>query len=233
MKKFAIFSLFALLISSCSKDNDDDSTVGKVTLKASSTITASRSAKGTPPAVVLSDFKVNIGSIKLHLDEDSNDSIEDNIRLKGPFLLDLLDLNQSISQFITTVNVPNGKYEKVKFKFVRSAVPGDMLGKTFSIKGKVYDKDFIIWSQKELHLKIDFEDDDDIVLNNNDVLLNIKIKLDAIIKKISELDALDAIKDGNGDGVIEISTTEVDGNKKLGDLIRVLLESNCHLNDKD
>jgi hypothetical protein len=233
MKKFAIFGLFTLLFSSCSKDNNDDSSNGKVTLKASSTITASRSAKGTPPAVVLSDFNVNIGSIKFHLDDDSNDSIEDNIRLKGPFLLDLLDPNQSISQVVTTANIPNGKYEKVKFKFIKSIVPGDMFGKTFLIKGKVNDKDFIIWSQKELHLKIDFEDDSDVVLNNDDIILNIKIKLDAIIKKISELDALNSIKDGNGDGIIEISTTEVDGNKKLGDLIRVLLESNCHLHRKD
>jgi hypothetical protein len=33
------------------------------------------------------------------------------------FLIDLLDPNNTLSQFITSVNVPNAKYEEVEFNF--------------------------------------------------------------------------------------------------------------------
>jgi hypothetical protein len=33
------------------------------------------------------------------------------------FLIDLLDPNNTLSQIITSVNVPNAKYEEVEFKF--------------------------------------------------------------------------------------------------------------------
>jgi hypothetical protein len=50
-----------------------------------------------------------------------------------------------LSQFITSVNVPNAKYEEVEFNFKKSLVAGEMNGKTYLIKGTLNGKAFMIW----------------------------------------------------------------------------------------
>jgi hypothetical protein len=52
----------------------------------------------------------------------------EDVKLTGPFLIDLLDPNNTLSQ-ITSVNVPNAKYEEFNFKI--SCCGLRMNGKTF------------------------------------------------------------------------------------------------------
>ncbi|MFV5700191.1 hypothetical protein ACM55H_17675 [Flavobacterium sp. ZT3R17] len=225
------------MASSCT---DNPSVNGNVTLKASAvsatgmTSTTARVAS----SVTITDFKINIGNIKLETDEEdvrhNEDSIHEDIKLVGPFLLDLLDPNKTLSQFITSVTVPNAKYEEIKFKFEKSIQPGEMEGKTFLIKGTINGKNFIIWSSEDTELKMDFADPTkDFTVNSNDVTLNIKIQLDALMAKLTTLANQNLLQDTDGDGVIEISTDNDDAHHDLGEQIKSLLEQETDLDDKD
>lgn len=240
MKKIAVLALLVIMISACT--NDTSSTSGNVTIKASAVSTTGKTsltARSTVTStVVITDFKINIGNIKFEVDEqdemhDTDPSHED-VKLNGPFLLDLLDPGKTLSQIITSVNIPNAKYEEIKFKFAPSTAVGDMNGKSYLIKGTVDGKPFEVWSAKEVELEMDFNDPTkDFMVNSNDLSLNIKIQLDAIMVKITDLAKQGLLVDTDGDGTIEISTNDDDGHHDLGELIRDLLENETHLDDKD
>ena len=237
MKKLSILGLLAIMASSCS---DNASTDGNVTLKASAVSTTNMTSATARMAstVVITDFKINIGNIKLETDVEDDrydtDSLHDDVKLAGPFLLDILDPSKTLSQIITTVNVPNAQYEEIKFKFEKSIQPGEMEGKTFLIKGTIDGKNFVVWSGKDAELEMDFADPTkDFTVNSNDVTLNIKIQLDALIAKLTSLASQNLLHDTDGDGVIEISTDNDDGHHDFGEQIKSLLEQETDLDDKD
>jgi len=237
MKKLSILGLLAIMASSCS---DNASTDGNVTLKASAVSTTNMTSATARMAstVVITDFKINIGNIKLETDVEDDrydtDSLHDDVKLAGPFLLDILDPSKTLSQIITTVNVPNAQYEEIKFKFEKSIQPGEMEGKTFLIKGTIDGKNFVVWSGKDAELEMDFADPTkDFTVNSNDVTLNIKIQLDALIAKLTSLASQNLLLDTDGDGVIEISTDNDDGHHDFGEQIKSLLEQETDLDDKD
>ena len=241
MKKISILALLVIAASSCS-DNQTDSTSGNVTLKASAVSSTGKTSMTARVAaastVVITDFKINIGSIKLETDEEdvrhTEDPLHEDVKLTGPFLLDLLDPDKTLSQIITSVSIPNAKYEEIKFKFQPSTLAGEMNGKCFMIKGTVDGKNFVVWSGKEVELEMDFNDPaKDFTVNSNDISLNIKIQIDAIMAKITALAGQGLLVDTDGDGVIEITTGSDDGHHDLGELIRDLLENETHLDDKD
>ncbi|RKS92694.1 hypothetical protein BC952_2608 [Flavobacterium limicola] len=235
MKKLSILGLLAIMASSCS---DNASTDGNVTLKASAVSTTNMTSARMASTVIITDFKINIGNIKLETDVEDDrfdtDSLHDDVKLVGPFLLDILDPNKALSQIITTVNVPNAQYEEIKFKFEKSIQPGEMEGKTFLIKGTIDGKNFVVWSGKDAELEMDFADPTkDFTVNSNDVTLNIKIQLDALIAKLTSLASQNLLLDTDGDGVIEISTDNDDGHHDFGEQIKSLLEQETDLDDKD
>lgn len=237
MKKLSILGLLAIMASSCS---DNPSTDGNVTLKASavSTTNMTSATARIASSVVITDFKINIANIKFETDVEDDrydtDSIHDDVKLAGPFLLDILDPNKTLTQIITSVSVPNAKYEEIEFKFEKSIQPGEMEGKTFLIKGTIDGKDFMAWSGKDAELEMDFADPTkDFVVNSNDMTLNIKIQLDALIAKLSSLASQNLLLDTDGDGVIEISTDNDDGHHDFGEQIKSLVEQEADLDDKD
>lgn len=239
MKKTSILALLVIMISSCT---DNASTSGNVKLKASAVSTTgktSTTARTAASTVVITDFKINIGKVKFELDEEgemhATDSIyDDDVKLMGPFLLDLLDPNKILSQIITSVNIPNAKYEDIKFKFEKSILPGEMEGKTYLIKGTIDGKNFTIWSGKDAELEMDFADPiKDFTVTGDAVTLNIKIQLDAIMAKLTTLASQNLLLDTDGDGVIEISTDNDDGHHDIGEQIKSLIEQETNLDDKD
>ena len=239
MKKVFILASLVLMASSCS--NNAPSTGGNVSLKASAvsaTGGTSLTARTAASTVVITDFKVNIGNIKFETDMEDKmydtDPMHEDVKLMGPFLLDLLDPNKPLSQFITSVDVPNAKYEEIKFMFTKSLVDGEMSGKTFMIKGTINDKPFVIWSGENIELEMDFEDHNkDFAVNDNNVALNIKIQLDAIMAKLAMLANQGVLLDTDADGTIEITTGLDDGHSVFGHEIKELLENETHLDDKD
>jgi hypothetical protein len=239
MKKTVVLALLVIMISACT--NDTSSTSGNVALKASAFSTTGKTsltARTAANTVVITDFKINIANIKFEVDDQDDmyntDPSHEDVKLNGPFLLDLIDPNNTLSQIITSVNVPNAKYEEVEFKFEKSILAGEMNGKTYMIKGTIDGKAFIIWSGKDAELEVDFEDlAKDFTVNGNDISLNIKIHLDAIMAKIATLASQNLLLDTDGDGVIEISTDNDDGHNAIGEQIKNILENETHLDDKD
>lgn len=239
MKNFSILALVVLALSSCTSDSSSN---GNVTLKASAVSTTGKTSLTARTAalstVVITDFKINIGNIKFETDlEDimhDKDPMHEDVKLMGPFLLDLLDPNKTLSQVITSVDIPNAKYEEIKFNFQKSLVAGEMLGKNYMIKGTINDKPFMIWSDKDAELEMDFLDHNkDFTVNGNDMSLNIKMQLDSLMTKLTSLANQGLLLDTDGDGVIEISTGSDDGHSLFGSQCRDLLENETHLDDKD
>lgn len=239
MKKILILALLVIMISSCT-DNSSTSKNGNVTLKAS---TASNSGLTFSSArmastIVITDFKINIGNIKFETDEDDDryneEPSHEDVKLTGPFLLDLLDANKTLSQTIASLAIPNAKYEEIKVKFETGIEVGDMFGKSILIRGTINGKEFVFWSDKDVELELDFnEPSKDFTVNSNDISLNIKIQLDALMTKFASLASQNLLLDTDGDGIIEISTNNDDGHHDIGESIRELLEHEIHLDDKD
>ncbi|MGL2994804.1 hypothetical protein [Flavobacterium sp. TSSA_36] len=240
MKKHLILAIAALVAISCSNDSSN-TTSGNVSLKATALSTTGKTSltgRTAASTVVITDFQVNIGNIKLETDaEDAmhdKDPLHEDVKFVGPFLLDLLDPNKPLSQFITSVDVPNAKYEEIKFMFTKSLVAGDMYGKTFVIKGTVNGKPLLIWSDQDAELEMDFIDPTkDFSVDGSGVALNIKIQLDALMAKLVTLANQGLLLDTDGDGVIEISTSIEDSHSAIGHEIKDLLENETHLDDKD
>jgi hypothetical protein len=239
MKKILILALLVIMISSCT-ENSSASKNGNVTLKVSAvstsglTFTTARMAS----TVVITDFKINIGNIKFETDEDDDryneEPSHEDVKLAGPFLLDLLDTNKTLSQTIASLAIPNAKYEEIKIKFETGIEVGDMFGKSILIKGTIDGKEFVFWSDKDVELELDFnEPSKDFTVNSNDISLNIKIQIDALVAKFTSLASQNLLVDTDGDGIIEISTGDDDGHHDIGETIRKLLEHEMHLDDKD
>ena len=238
MKKISILALIVLAFNSCASDSSSN---GNVTLKASAVSTTGKTsltARTAASTVVITDFKINIGKIKFETDMEDvmydKQPMYEDIKLTGPFLLDLLDPNKILSQVITSVDIPNANYEEIKFKFEKSVVAGEMFGKTYIIKGTINDKPFVIWSDKDADLEMDFKDNNkDFTVNGNNLSLNIKLQLDALLAKLTSFANQGLLLDRDGDGVIEISTGIDDGHSILGFQCKDLLEDETHLDDKD
>jgi hypothetical protein len=239
MKKISILALLVLAISSCTNDSSSN---GNVTLKASAVSTTGKTSLTARTAatstVVITDFKINIGNIKFETDMEDmmhdKDPMHEDVKLMGPFLLDLLDPNTTLTQIITSVDIPNAQYEEIKFNFQKSLVAGEMNGKTYMIKGTINGTPFIIWSDKDAELEMDFMDPSkDFTVTGNDMSLNIKMQLDAIMAKLTTLANQGLLLDTDRDGVIEISTGIDDGHSLIGGQCRDLLENETHLDDKD
>lgn len=239
MKKILILALIVIMISSCT-DNSSTSKNGNVTLKASAVSTSGLtfSTARMASTVVITDFKINIGNIKFETDEEDDryneESSHEDVKLMGPFLLDLLDPNKTLSQTIASLTVPNAKYEEIKIKFETGMEVGDMFGKSILIKGTINGKEFVYWSDKDAELEIDFSDaSKDFTVNSNNISLDMTIYLDALMAKFSSLAGQNLLLDTDGDGIIEISTGNDDGHHDIGELIKELLENETHLDDKD
>ena len=239
MKKTILLFLITLIVISCS---DNSSTTGNVSLKATAVSTTGKTSLtgriAASSTVVITDFKFNIGNIKFETDEADDrhdiDPSHEDVKLTGPFLLDLLDINKPLSQFITSLNVPNAQYEEIKFKFTKSLVEGEMLGKTFLIKGTINDIPFVIWSAEDTETELDFSDSTkDFTVNDNNLNLNIKVQLDALMEKLTELSNNGLLVDTDADGTIEITTSAEDGHSSIGRILKELLEDETHLDDKD
>jgi hypothetical protein len=239
MKKTSILALFVIIVCSCT-DSSSTSKNGSVSLKVSavSNSEVNFSTARISSTVVITDFKINIGNIKFETDEDDDrynkESSHEDVKLKGPFLLDLLDANKTLSQTIASLDIPNAKYEGIKLKFETSIEVGEMFGKSILIKGTIDGKEFVFWSDKDVELEIDFSDSSkDFTVGNDDIALNIKIQIDYLMARLASLASQNLLLDTDGDGVIEISTANDDGHHNIGELIRDLLEHEIHLDDKD
>src|SRR5260221_14021229 len=152
-------SILASMVAGCSKSTDP-SVSTHVSLKMSAGSANGETAMGARVAtsgmrvdatdtVILADVKVNVQNVKFDFDRDDEhfkkDSAfdEDNdVRMKGPFIVDLMKDSAFVSQVVMAIDIPNAKYEKVRFKLAPSEASGDMEEKSILIKGKIGTKPF-------------------------------------------------------------------------------------------
>lgn len=235
----ALVALF--LFTNCSNDSNDDSN-GQLRLSAKATFTGGTSAKSTAAKTInedleINEFLINVSEFELELDDDDFESFdddsteedddlwdddgfldsEDEIELQGPFELDLLEGQIT---FINT-EVPNGRFEELEFEFDASTDPQSKLfGKSVLIRGTYQDTPFVFWHDFEEELELDFDDPSlDIIISSNTESLVIDFDLSLLFNSSFGID-LSGAQDGNGDGIIEISPADPDGNNALAALIK-------------
>ena len=221
---------------SCSKDTSIPSAIstGNVALKAKATInnvTLKNSlAQKKQAAITITNFKVNIKKIEFDIkDNDTiNDDLYTDIKLNGPFELDLASGSTSID--ITTVDLPNNVYDKIQFELDKSLNnQSDLFGKSIEIKGDIDGVPFIFWSDAEDEIKVDFSNKNiDVVVDGSTTTTTINFDLSAIFGATTTLDFSTAT-DGNGNGIIEINPTNIDGNGELAGILKDLIENGSDL----
>ncbi|MEJ2583654.1 MAG: hypothetical protein P8Z38_00980 [Robiginitalea sp.] len=229
-----------LLFTNCTNDQDDGSD-GQLRLSARATFEGGTPAKGTTAKTInadleVSEFLVNVREFELEVDDDefesaNEDSLEDDdlwdddgfldsddeIELQGPFELNLLDGQ------ITFLNipVPDGRFEELEFEFDASTdAQSDLFGKSILIRGTYQGMPFEFWHDFEEELELDFDDPTlDIVISGSAESLVIDFDLSLLFNGSLGID-LSQAQDGNGDGLIEISPMDADGNNGLAEQIK-------------
>lgn len=241
-----IITILVMLLSSCSNDNNQNSNKLTILAKATYTNNAGKLATGAinnSSGIEITSFKINIKEMEFKLaesednDDDNNDNndgdddndgyfdFDDENGLQGPWELDLLNQTNPI----TSVSIANGTYEEVEFKLNKSTVPAsELYNKTIEIKGFINGVPFIFTHDFEKEFSIDYEDNNQsLIINNNsyDLVFNFDLN-----QWLSTIDLGTAV-DGNGDGIIEISPNDPDGNNALANELNQDLEDSCEIDD--
>jgi hypothetical protein len=242
--KFLVLALSAgSLLVSCSKSSDPAITssvslsMSAATSNGKTTIGGRMATEGarTVAAITLTDVIVNVRDIKFHFDheddhfkKDSAYNEDDELKLKGPFMVDLLNAGAFVDQVITSVNIPNAKYEKVSFKLAPYTEAGNMNGKSILIKGIFGNTPFEFWHNRKSAFGAKFADKDSTLVSSGAAVeLAIKLELDKVLTVANGVD-FSKLQDGNKDGTMTIDPLDTDGNKKLAELIMSLLQRHSH-----
>lgn len=222
--RIAILSMFfAVIFISCDKDEMKSG----VSLK----FQATQSTLKSSPAdnIVIESFVINIGEIELEFDDNdplfATDSVASDIELKGPFEVDLMKNGDLLSStIIQNVELPEAAYDEIEFKFRESKnANSEMSGKSILVKGTIDGTPFIFWTDEEIEVEIEFE---------NDVLLD-EAQLAVITVAVDVLSLFDPMQGGinisgatdtNDNGITEIYPEDPDGNEDLADQLLDKLE---------
>ncbi|MBS3738882.1 MAG: hypothetical protein KGY51_07790 [Psychroflexus sp.] len=149
-------------------------------------------------------------------DDSSSFGDDDEFELAGPFEINLLDDETTT---IVNIEIPIGEYEEVEFKMDRSLNPtSDLFQKSIMITGTLNGMPMTFYHTFDEDFEVDYEDSGQNLIiddtNNNEVTFN--FDLNAVVSAVN----LDSATDGNGDGTIEISPTDADGNNALANQIK-------------
>ena len=266
ISKTLLLVLLAVLFTRCSK-SADPSAASTVTLKMSASTSSStyvngrvmstidgRASVDTTTGISITDVMVNVRDIKFEFDErdhhrednqfkqDSSYSENDDAKLKGPFLVDLMNTGTFVDQVVTSVNLPNGLYERVRFKLSPSEASGDMMGKSIMITGKIDSIPFVFWHNRDAGFGAHFfssdstaTDSTSISVTGQAVNLAINLEINKIFRVIDGGIDLTKAVDGNKDGVITIDPANDDGNKWIADqiMMRLIRHARCNRENKD
>ena len=150
-------------------------------------------------------------------DEDNDDRFdsEDDFELQGPFELNL----SSGEVTVVEVEIPVGEYEEIEFEMDRSDNPtSDLYQKSILMRGTISGTPFEFFHTFSEDFEVEYEDTgENLVIteeNNNSVVF--EFDLVAVFNMVD----ISSAKDGNGDGTIEISPEDSDGNNQLANRIK-------------
>lgn len=241
MKNYPLFLFYTLIFSfilfiSCSKDDssDPETQTAVTTIGMKATFDSGRALTN----VTVSSFLINVEVFELEFDDDGlgtdddgmggdddglgdDDGFYSDIELEGPFEI---DLSQPGVVFpIANVEVPMGLYEELEFEIVRSQNPNsELFEQSIMIAGTIDDIPFTFWHDFEEDVEVEYEDTNiDIVVASDGESIIINFDLSFLFD--SAVIDLSTAVDGNGDGIIEISPTDNDGNNALANQIKVAI----------
>ncbi len=238
-QKVIITLIGALTLIACSKDNSSNQ--GVLAISAKSTYNKSTTTnKGTNATINITDFLINLKEFKLEADQehenepneswddDGRFDYEDDVKLQGPFELDVLAGQLTF----VSVAIPDGTYKELKFKFGKSTnADSQLLGKSILLKGTIDNTPFVFWHNFQDEMEVDFKNrQQDIVVQNNAESVTINFDLNAILNVTGGVD-LSLARDLNNDGLIEISPVDVDGNNALAQQLRTIFRNHIELHD--
>lgn len=245
MKAKSLFTVGALALGliACGDEAENPNSNVSIIAKASvGSTTTSNSGARMFSGVVLEEFKLNIREIEFEYEEPEmeNDAEEDawenvyeDVKLKGPFEVNLLSENgAAMNQLLTSTSIPNGNFEEIEFKLHKNENTNSaMYGKSVYASGTINDTPFIFWHDTDEEFEIDFEDvNRNIELRGQSLDVIINFNLGLLFDIVNGVD-ISGAKDGNGDGVIEISPDDEDGNQALADYLKDAIEDATDLID--
>ncbi|MBL7472193.1 hypothetical protein IS446_05250 [Robertkochia sp. 1368] len=237
-----------LLIISCS-DNDDPVTRGQLRISVGNSLD-SEGAKGmvanreVAPGLDITTFLINMEEFELEIDHEDDDydgedddemwdddgyyDSEDEFELEGPFVVDMLAGKVELMN----INMPMGPFDEIEFDFEKSDDPESILfGKSILVEGTFEGVPFIFWHDFMDEIEVDFEDvEKDIVITEGTESVTIYFDIANMFSLEQGIDLSEA-KDGNGDGVIEISPKDEDGNNQLAHDLKEALKAHIDLLD--
>lgn len=221
----------------CSSDDDKgpelENGKGRLGIYASASYssTGGRNNVAGNSVIELSKFLVNIEEIELEyddiIDDDNFYNGDDDIELKGPFELNLLTPNPVQ---IVTVDLPNGRLEEIEFEFDKNENPNSELFKqTIRMEGTVNGIPFVFWHDFEEELELEFDDNGPggVILNDEHGIV-INFNLTTVLDPTLGVDLSTAV-DGNGDGIMEISPSDNDGNRELAEAMKQAIKNQIEL----
>jgi hypothetical protein len=245
MKTKSLFMVGALALglTACGDDAENPNSNVSIIAKASvSGTTSSNSGGRLLSGVVLDEFKINIREIELEYaeletendaEEEAYENIYEDLKLKGPFEVNLLsESGASLDQMLTSTSIPNGNFKEIEFKLHKNEVSGSpMYGKSVYASGSINGTPFVFWHKTDEEFEIDFEDvNRNIELRGQSLDVVINFNLGLLFDSVNGVD-ISGATDGNGDGVIEISPDDEDGNQELADILKDAIEDATDLID--
>lgn len=221
-----IFVLFFLVISfvACNKEEQTSANNGVLALNAKATYNnAARLQSKSSSTFNITSIFVNLKEIEFEFDDDNQNNdddassdfgFDDDLKLNGPFELNLLNSTETIA----IANLPNGVYEEIEFKLDKNDNPASALfNKSIEIKGTINNIPFVYWHNQDENFEVDFEDKNtNISIANNAINVSLNFDVNDLLKNVS----LTSATDGNGNGTIEIGPNDTDGNNSLANSIK-------------
>ncbi|MBZ9779595.1 hypothetical protein LB452_11750 [Psychroflexus sp. CAK8W] len=163
------------------------------------------------------------------IDDDNDDDrfdFDDEFELRGPFELNL----SSGEVTVVSVEIPVGEYDEVEFEMDRSSNPSsDLYQKSILMRGTISGTPFEFYHTFSEDFEVDDEDANQNLIitqdNNNTVVF--EFDLVSVFNLVDISNATDA----NGNGTIEISPEDEDGNNQLANQIKNAIKAYVDLLD--
>jgi len=228
--------VLGILWTGCATNADPSATSSVAVTMSAATTTGKTTIGGREATLVgLTAVTVNLREIEFdfdhedsHFKKDSAYKDDKEAKLKGPFIVDLMNANGFVDQAITSIALPNANYEKISFRLAPSTAAGDMSGKSIFIKGTIATVPFQFWHKADVKFGAKFSDSTALAATGNAVKLGIHLELERILAVTNGGIDLSLAKDGDKNGTIVIDPLNTDGNKDLADAIMKLLARRTH-----
>lgn len=222
--KGVVFLMATVFLYSCESE-DERVNNARINFKGSIHSASSDASARKLNLLEINSLMVNVEEIELEFDDNDPqfelNSVASDFEFHGPFEVDLINNGSGLISTLADATLPVATYDEIEFKIRENEnSASEMFGKSIVIKGQIEDLPFVFWTDEEKEFELEFEDNDKLVLDMNQLsVVLVEFDLANLFSFQSGGVDLTMAKDGNGDGLIEIHPGDPDGNSDLADLI--------------